>query len=113
MDPNISDYEKVRLQNIQRNEQYLQQIGIEKKRAVTQTKVSKPKKVRLDVEDAELSSIRRSSRVAQLQVVSYTEVSTQLLGLPSIILKCNNLVLFNFYFRSVCPQHLAVVAVAK
>lgn len=69
-DSSYSEYEIERLKNIQRNEEYLQQMGFEKKRSVAKTKSVKRKRV--DQEYVE--PVRRSSRVANQEPVIYTEV---------------------------------------
>ena len=66
-----SEYEIERLKNIQRNEEYLKQMGFAK------STVAKPKSVvkRKKAEPEHKEPARRSSRVASLEPVIYTEVS--------------------------------------
>ena len=74
----VSEYEQLRLINIQRNEEFLQQIGIQNKgkQSSSKTKTKSTKRVREEPEIKE-EPTRRSSRVATLPVVIYTEVSTE------------------------------------
>jgi hypothetical protein len=72
--PTISDYEKIRLQNIQKNEQYLTDIGVEKTNRAERSKGPPSKRVKkTHVVNEELPT-RRSNRVATLPPVSYLEV---------------------------------------
>jgi len=77
MEPNYSEYELERLKNIQRNEDYLQQLGFDGKPYVAPTPRPKPvKRKKGDAEAISFEPARRSSRVANLEPVSYAEVST-------------------------------------
>lgn len=70
-DTGYSEYEIERLKNIKRNEEYLQQMGFERKSTVVKTKPLKRKKV----EPEFIEPARRSSRVANQEPIIYTEVS--------------------------------------
>ena len=70
-DTGYSEYEIERLKNIQRNEEYLKQMGFAKSTAVKPKPVVKRKKA----EPVYIEPARRSSRVASLEPVVYTEVS--------------------------------------
>lgn len=73
-----SEYERLRLSNIQRNEEYLQKLGFEKKQERVR---SETKRKRLDGSKKELvEPTRRSTRVAILPPVSYREVNVLFAG---------------------------------
>lgn len=75
MEPSYSEYELERLKNIQRNEDYLQQLGFDGKTYVAPTPRPKPvKRKKSDTETTNVEPARRSSRVASLEPVSYVEV---------------------------------------
>lgn len=81
MTTEISDYERQRLANIERNAKYLSELGIDpvpkRGRAAVKTSSNSTKKRKpsiIPVPDAEVYGLRRSSRVASLQPVDYTEV---------------------------------------
>lgn len=76
--PIFSEYEKERLKNIQRNEDYLQQLGFEGKpyAAPIANKVKPVKRKKMYNEENEYTEpVRRSSRVASQEPVSYIEVN--------------------------------------
>ena len=74
----VSEYEQLRLQNIARNEQFLEQIGIENRKNKTDSsKITSKRKRAKETENERVDNIqpvRRSSRVAVLGPVSYVEV---------------------------------------
>ena len=72
----LSDYEKLRLDNIERNRQFLAQIGLEPNKMGSSSSSSSSPKKRRKAESLSLPPdefLRRSSRVAQLGNVSYKE----------------------------------------
>ena len=75
----VSEYELQRIKNIERNNQYLQKLGIKtnhRDRNTTTRLKSKPLKRKNEFIQEDLEEIprRRSARVASLPVVSYKEV---------------------------------------
>ena len=79
----ISCYEKLRLQNIERNQLFLRQLGLESIVAVPDAKDSRPKR-KLEVTE-EPSDLRRSHRLASFPATtSFEEVSVaQLRGVKT------------------------------
>ena len=79
----VSEYERLRLENIQRNEEYLQQLGFTEskskrtRRSNVEEKVDSKKKRNKVNAIIEIPS-RRSSRVAQLPHISYIDSSIPL-----------------------------------
>ena len=76
--PIISCYEKLRLQNIERNQLFLRQLGLENIVAVPDAKDSRPKR-KLEVTE-EPTDLRRSHRLAcSPATTSFEEVSVALM----------------------------------
>jgi len=80
---NVSEYEKRRLENIERNARYLADLGLsstlQKRNFSTSTNTNKSSskkkpKVSSVVESIPIEGLRRSSRVASMEPVTYKEV---------------------------------------
>jgi hypothetical protein len=83
MEETLSEYEKKRLENIQRNIEYLSDLGIaptnrNKRSSGNSSSIKQRKKQREEHNNALISqenvSTRRSSRIAALKEVDYREV---------------------------------------
>ena len=68
-DDELSSYEKIRLENIERNQYFLTQIGL--KSAIAEPSKFKKSAKRMRIEPQEFPT-RRSVRVAELKTVDYT-----------------------------------------
>lgn len=71
-----SDYEKIRMLNIERNEAFLQQIGVAAIKPIAAKHKNGKRKIINTTKEA-LSPVRRSSRISLIPQPSYLEVSTQ------------------------------------
>ena len=70
----FSSYESLRLQNIKRNENFLEQLGLPKYTEKTVKHVSLKRKKSDQKAIEQMEPVRRSSRVALLQLPNYKEV---------------------------------------
>lgn len=70
---NLSSYEKLRLENIKRNEEFLSQVGLSPKTSNIRDKndIKKKKKKSTDVFNDIVEPIRKSRRIEALPVISY------------------------------------------
>lgn len=82
----VSDYERQRIANIQRNNQYLEELGINARISAARSDGGKKSKKRKMVEEVELvQPTRRSSRVASLAPISYKEVRNKIKRFPPFL----------------------------
>lgn len=83
----VSDYERRRIANIQRNNQYLEELGINARISTARSDGGKKSKKRKMVELVESAQpTRRSSRVASLAPISYKEVRSKIKRFPHFCL---------------------------